>query len=901
LRWEKDEVTGTFACVAAQGHWKHTGHDNAAEWDQEMDVARKNATIRNNYMAIPGLSLTKAASAANQQAVGGVKIDPATKKRIQRAASNIFSPENEERTVISFFERNNCRYRIVPDVCVCWSSPAMQKSAELYQDPLHFDSTHNIPIEGLKIKEKKAQLFQFVTPSKERKILVVAQALAYGESEAVTTVILKFIHELLGEVPPGVIISDDAAGFRKAVHEVWPKAIHKSCGYHLIVNWNKRFSKFHNPADVQTGKILLRKCATSIDILQSKKYWEELETLCEANLSEKHSEFIAYYRDSRSFWTLEGIPKNMYVGDSFANSITESANDMVKEQDIVHASSTLRVIYIACATFDPSVISPDVMTCPPIISAKLEVSTARKRAELLKTLKDCSAPVKWSDVPDKLTNLCLEALIRAFRQSNSLTAVLDAELNRCFKITQSGSTTDAACHIVALSDSHKKLLCLSCNYFSLHGSPCPHVLTALKCFRMSEENLPFIARNLRAEEAEGDDMNALYSGLPISDEAIGRLVTVNDLISAEDVEQDPVGKNAIDDGDESFPKFEHIGCDATEGNGNLEFSRELKLADSRRSSVARNLELANEDSAAGLGARKALKTTLLVPLIEDALTQKELFIKILMSATSLRDQHAATYKKLFPAKARKGSSLKQIGNAENLKPSAYIPEIKHSKRLAGNLNDEKKPAKKSRSATKKTPSREASTGTIHEAEACSQEVSRSASTVSSLDVNSASAKTLSAEIPEPILNEGNAGEEPHPSAPSTSKRIHRAVKRSSRKTSAVMINTETTGKELQTSVSSASKGNGSLAKHAKREKKFVVEKFVKYNPDTKRVTVKWENYPEHENSEEPIHELKRDLPTTFHTFWKALLHDKDCSDSDSVDSDTPLSALLKPSNKRIKQ
>ena len=166
-----------------------------------------------------------------------------------------------------------------------------------------------------------------MTPSKEGHVLVLAQGLAYGESEVVATVILEYIQELFGK--PGVIVSDYAQGFRKAVLKVFPEAIHKSCGYHLIVNWNKRFAKFKNAEDILPGKILLRKTATTIDVAQSKTCWDELEALCDKNLSNAHSDFIMYYRDGRCFWTLAGVPKTVYVGYNFSNSITESSNSMV--------------------------------------------------------------------------------------------------------------------------------------------------------------------------------------------------------------------------------------------------------------------------------------------------------------------------------------------------------------------------------------------------------------------------------------------------------------------------------------------------------------------------------------------------------------------------------------------
>lgn len=103
----------------------------------------------------------------------------------------------------------------------------------------------------------------------------------------------------------------------------------------------------------------------------------------------------------------------------------------------------------------------------------------------------------------------------------------------------------------------------------------------------------------------------------------------------------------------SVPTFENL--EAIDGGEkcNSMYSRELSRYASRRSKISRNLELANQDNLARLNARKWLQKYILTPTLDKALTQKDLWIKIFMSATSLKDEHHATYKTILPSKAPK--------------------------------------------------------------------------------------------------------------------------------------------------------------------------------------------------------------------------------------------------------
>eukprot|EP01138_Halocafeteria_seosinensis_P016069 gb/GECG01016398.1/.p1 GENE.gb/GECG01016398.1/~~gb/GECG01016398.1/.p1 ORF type:complete len:271 (+),score=31.14 gb/GECG01016398.1/:1-813(+) len=263
-------------------------------------------------LSIPGLSASKASAITD----GAPSFTPRIKKQLQRSLETLFASENEKEMVTSFFEKNKCRFKIT-EKCICWSSPKMQQNVAEYCDPFHFDGTHNIPVLGRKqgSDEPLGNLYQFVTPSREGGIAVIAQALTYGEASDVATSILEFVDSLFDANPPQVIFTDDSSGFRKAVRNVWKKSIHKGCGFHIFKRWRQKLQKFKNKTDMKRAKVLLWRSITIIDSCSNDAAWEELQRLCEKNLpSTTLKPFLKYYRQNRKYWSLKDSPRRVFLG-----------------------------------------------------------------------------------------------------------------------------------------------------------------------------------------------------------------------------------------------------------------------------------------------------------------------------------------------------------------------------------------------------------------------------------------------------------------------------------------------------------------------------------------------------------------------------------------------------------
>jgi hypothetical protein len=275
-----------------------------------------------------------------------------------------YSYENERSTIESFFTKNGFRYELT-DSYIAWASPQMQYNVDHYLDPFHFDGTHSIPVLGRRKGDGSPQgnLYQFVSPNREGGISVLAQTLTFGESSAVATPIIQFVTKLFNGNGPNMVFTDDARGFRKAIRKCMPHAYHRGCGFHVFQQWRKRFIHFSDKRKIGRAKYLLWRAITCIDRKGNDAHWQNLLELCRENLSEAHSSFLNYYDlpSNRNFWSFKGLPRQIFVGSSFANSITESANNMVKQQGISMARSSLRVIYIASATFDSELTCPDVL------------------------------------------------------------------------------------------------------------------------------------------------------------------------------------------------------------------------------------------------------------------------------------------------------------------------------------------------------------------------------------------------------------------------------------------------------------------------------------------------------------------------------------------------------------
>ena len=126
----------------------------------------------------------------------------------------------------------------------------------------------------------------------------------------------------------------------------------------------------------------------------------------------------------------------------------------------MYADSTLRAIFIAAATFDPDVKNPDVMNFPPVVTPLQVRENENERKKLLKTLSNCSAPIQWSTIPDKLTNMCLMKLEYSFRKSNEFYSF--SQGNGTFKVVHA---TKEKPPLLVCENSDQKLVCLSCYFF----------------------------------------------------------------------------------------------------------------------------------------------------------------------------------------------------------------------------------------------------------------------------------------------------------------------------------------------------------------------------------------------------------------------------------------------------
>jgi hypothetical protein len=347
--FEYNESKNEFSCKINQKATRlyHRGHDNAQEWDSDLKALRKNITIEKTYLAASTLSAAKATRFATGEQTDQ-KLSFTLKQRIHRDLGETYTVENEDATIEEFFKKNGFKYEM-NDRFFAWCSPAMQANVDTYLDPFHFDGTHSIPVLGRRKQDELPQgnLYQFLSPNREGGIMVLAQALTFGESSDVATPILQFVKGLFEGNEPKLIFTDDAKGFRRAIRKVFRRSYHRGCGFHIFQRWRPRLRHFKDQAKISRAKTLLWKSITCIDSKTNDHHWKALYCLCKENLSKEHWSFLDYYDRNRTYWSFKGIPRQVFIGNSFANSIAESANNMVKRQGICKARSTLRVIYIS--------------------------------------------------------------------------------------------------------------------------------------------------------------------------------------------------------------------------------------------------------------------------------------------------------------------------------------------------------------------------------------------------------------------------------------------------------------------------------------------------------------------------------------------------------------------------
>jgi hypothetical protein len=196
--FEFDSLNNCFSCkiIRRSSHLLH-GHEYERAWDNDLKKLRTEMRTEATFLVASTFSTSKASEFAN-----GGNMSGAQKRSISRNLAERYSYENERSTIESFFRHNGFEYELTDDYVV-WSSPQMQNNVAEYLDPFHFDGTHGIPVLGRQKNEglPKGNLYNFVSPSREGRVSVLAQALTFpkcaryhasnhrvcGESETTST------------------------------------------------------------------------------------------------------------------------------------------------------------------------------------------------------------------------------------------------------------------------------------------------------------------------------------------------------------------------------------------------------------------------------------------------------------------------------------------------------------------------------------------------------------------------------------------------------------------------------------------------------------------------------------------------------------------------------------------
>lgn len=165
----------------------------------------------------PKISTAMAANATT----GASEISANLERAINRAAEAPIERESEMQAVLSELRENNCTVQEDRDLLI-WASPKMKEESTEFEDPLHMDSTHQLEISG-----RDARLYVFAMYNRRGGVSVISLGLGFNESSNTATKALAFVNNLLEKEAPGVLVSDDAAGFRKAARQLWPRTFHR--------------------------------------------------------------------------------------------------------------------------------------------------------------------------------------------------------------------------------------------------------------------------------------------------------------------------------------------------------------------------------------------------------------------------------------------------------------------------------------------------------------------------------------------------------------------------------------------------------------------------------------------------------------------------------------------------
>jgi hypothetical protein len=625
----------------------------------------------------------------------------------------------------------------------------------------------------------------------------------------------------------------------------------------VLVNWNKRWKDFKEKDKINPAKILLRKCITILDIKERDRCWEKLKDLCRDNFPEGlHTRFLQYYHEALNFWSLGGIPRSVFVYSSFSNSIVESANGVVQDKDILDANSTLRVIFIASSSFDEDVKPTNILTCPPIVKAKEERQEKNQRKTLLEALHNCSSPIHWGRLPDNLTCKCLKTLISSFKASNLYYAFQDRL--GTYRVEKGESGTAHPDTALVVENSDLLLVCTSCRWFNVHGSPCPHVLSACKKFRPAEKYLPFITRNLRV--GEGVSIQQMFSKLHVESDDLG-VWSKDDVLDIEEIaanldeatkpnEEHAGVEEATEPNDGEFPDhFEQFG--GTDQSPKS-FSQEIHIVPKRIGTAEMKLDEAMGSGKKAESARRWLWDNIAYPTQKDSSYDKRSFCHFWTSFIKARDECQGQFQRLVsqPQK-KKPSLLSRIGNSQNLKTTtaSETSAVQRSSKKTHSVpqTNEKKGSKRTRSPADEKTSR--------------------------VDKRGAK-KTAGATT---------TGKKGH--VPETQKCPTSTNKKTSAATTTAKRQVPVTQKLNSASTKKKSPATGVSAT-------YEVEEFLAKSDE--KILVAWRHHSD--LTWEPIKTLKKDLGSNYVALCKRMEDRAKYDDGESItssdDDDTPLSSLM---------
>jgi hypothetical protein len=320
-------------------------------------------------------------------------------------------------------------------------------------------------------------------------------------------------------------------------------------------------------------------------------------------------------------------------------------------------------IYIASATFDSSVVNPEVLNNPPVITPRVS-DTSEDRTELLKTLRNVSESIEWIEVPDQLTNLCLKRLSTAFQRSTKYHANIDKE--NCYLVGRQGKQDDPLAIVTKNEDG--KLVCHSCFHLNLFGCPCPHTLAVARIFCPSEESLPFLEKTFRTLAGPFTTLTTLFP--EDSQSSKDEIPTEEDVIGIDEfIQRSSTYRSTVAEEQQS----EGLPSDISDSEAGAE-ENASKADHSRESTITVKEREAARTGKTSQQARKWLLERNLIPRLWETVYSREQFAQVYFNCINTLDNFEKTAHRMFPReeKPKETSTIRKIGYSENLRSSTMI-------------------------------------------------------------------------------------------------------------------------------------------------------------------------------------------------------------------------------------